>query len=167
MPTSALECAPKILNLIWEVRHHVRSIVDVGAGYGKYGGLIREYVFPESNRVHLTALEVHDGYVTKERYCQYDDVLIIDARSESIDWQAWDLVLMVDVIEHLEKDEALELLDRIPGYVIVGTPVEFFQNPSGLPDSEKHRSHWKREDFAGWSWTELHGAHIARRDPIR
>jgi len=60
----------------------------------------------------------------------------------------YDLVLMVDVIEHLSKEEGLRLIDRIPGWMVICTPQEWFQNPeAGLIPPEKHRSLWSVEDF--------------------
>ena len=57
---------------------------------------------------------------------------------------------MVDVIEHLEKIPALDLLARIRGRVVISTPELFFEQGgpgTGLPDSEIHRSHWTLDDF--------------------
>lgn len=54
---------------------------------------------------------------------------------------------MVDVIEHMPKDEAMDFLARCPGWVVICTPVEFFSNGPDLPDTEEHVSHWTPDDW--------------------
>ena len=146
MPSSNLACAPRILNLVWELHQTHEGtlrVLDVGPGHGKYGVLLREYVGP----MHITAIEMWEPYVVSHNLqCLYDRVLVGDV-TELTDLD-YDLVLMVDVIEHIPKPEALALLDRIPGWIIVCTPRDFFSNGPGLPDTEEHVSHWTVEEFA-------------------
>lgn len=143
MPSSLLALAPTIIHMVWE--KDAKRILDVGPGRGKYGLLIREYV---GDPERLDAVEMHDGYVSERLRAIYDEVIVEDVCELTDDeLERYDLVLMADVIEHIEKDRALKLLERIPGSVIVSTPVEFFENPAELPDSERHVSHWTIEDF--------------------
>lgn len=157
MPSSALAVAPYLIHEVWKVRDEARRVVDVGAGFGKYGSLLREYVWGlEGDFERLDAIEVHRPYYTPERYAQYNKTIFADCLSLSReDWQAWDLVFMSDVLEHIRKEEAIELFERIPGYIVVCTPENFFMNwKPGDAASEKHVSHWKVEDFRaadGWS----------------
>lgn len=145
VPTSNLELAPRIVHLVETADPH-RSILDVGPGFGKYGILLREYLNRKPER--LDAIEVEPSYVTPRLEALYDELVVGDVRDHGhAFFAAYDLVLLVDVIEHLEKDEGLELLERIPGRVVVCTPEEFFSNGPGLPDSETHRSLWTRADF--------------------
>lgn len=145
MPTSNLATWPAILNLIELAPEHDR-ILDVGPGYGKAGLLLREYLNTKPSTVD--AVEAWPGYVTDRMRCIYDDVLVcnvLDLDPKTL--ASYDLVLMADVIEHIQKPEALKLLDRIPGYVVVSTPMDFFHNGHGLPPTEDHVSHWTLEDF--------------------
>lgn len=68
----------------------------------------------------------------------------IDLEADFLD--GFDLLLLVDVIEHFPKDRALALLDRFPGRVVICTPRDFFVSVKGHP-TEEHVSHWTREDF--------------------
>lgn len=146
MPSSNLALAPTIIHLVHIAQPH-RNVLDVGPGRGKYGLLLREYL-NEPPEI-LDAIEVEPSYITPRLKAIYDEVFLDDVRNWSgEDLGFYDVVLLVDVIEHLDKDEGLELLGGIPGRVVVCTPEEFFSNPPGLPPSEEHRSLWTRQDFA-------------------
>lgn len=145
MPTSNLAIAPWVVHLVHEVPH--ARVLDVGPGWGKYATLLREYL-TETPRV-IDAVEAWAPYVTEHRLeVLYDSVFPIDVRDVSPERLAgYDVVLMVDVIEHVDKADALDVLARIPGRVVICTPVEFFSNGPGLPPTEEHVSHWTREDW--------------------
>ena len=166
MPSSNLAVAPAVLHLIWERRPEGRplQLVDVGPGWGKYGLLVREYVDPSA---HLAAVEAWAPYVERHPLrAIYDQVLTVDvlealnlhARRGDPDTHAAatarsalqlaDVVLLADVIEHLPKPQALDLLDLIPGWAVISTPRDYFHNGEGLPPTEDHVSHWTLADFA-------------------
>lgn len=144
MPSSNLALAPTIIHLVHTQSH--KSVLDVGPGRGKYGLLLREYL-NEPPEI-LDAIEVEPSYVTDRLRAVYDEVFLDDVRNWSRqDLGFYDVVLLVDVIEHLDKSDGLELLGRIPGRVVICTPEEFFSNGPGLPPSEEHRSLWTKPDF--------------------
>lgn len=146
MPTSNLALAPNVIHLVHLAQPH-RAVLDVGPGRGKYGILLREYLNEPPDV--LDAVEAEPSYVTPRLRALYDSVFVADVRDMPDDALGrYDLVLMVDVIEHLDKNDGVELLRRIPGRVVVCTPEEFFSNGPGLPPSEEHRSLWSRDDFA-------------------
>ena len=160
MPTSDLACWPTILNEAWQhrQRHHDGpwSVLDVGPGRGKGAGLIREYVDPAAI---IDGVEAEPRYLD-DRYfpaCAYDRLLVgqdVLAMTQA-DLAEYDLVLMVDVIEHLELDPAVSLLQRIPGCIVVCTPSTWFQNPEaaqGWP-TEEHKSLWTVHHFTGLGFT--------------
>lgn len=151
MPTSLLALAPSIVHLAWDAEPQPRKVLDIGPGWGKYGLLLREN-FPRDHFSTIEAIEMEPSYFLGEQGRSisgiYDQLYQGDASLFSAEFFAqYDLVLMLDVIEHVEKEAAIEMLARIPGRVIVSTPVEFFHNGPGLPESETHRSHWTVEDF--------------------
>ena len=60
-----------------------------------------------------------------------------------------DLVLMVDVIEHMTPEQAVTFLGQCPqAWIVVCTPLTFFQNPPHLPSTERHVSHWTTGQMA-------------------
>lgn len=151
MPTSNLAIAPFVVNLVEQVPH--QHVLDVGPGWGKYATLLREYLNVKPARID--AVEAHKPYVDQHGLAAlYDEVLVGDVLDLDADRLAlYDLVLMVDVIEHVDLQPGLDLLCRIPGRVVICTPVAFFSNGPGLPDSETHRSHWTA---AEWEWVAEH-----------
>lgn len=143
MPTSNLALWPAILHLVWE-RQPAR-VLDIGPGWGKAAGLLREYVNPE---IKVDAVEAWDGYVNDRLRATYDDVISGDALLlPDFTFARYDMVLMVEVIEHMDKQAALALLDRIRCPVVVCTPATFFPNGPGLPPTEEHVSLWSAADF--------------------
>lgn len=168
MPSSNLAVAPAVLAYMWEIRPPDRplKVLDVGPGWGKYAILTREYVDPYAE---LRAVEAWGPYVTGHRLRSlYDEVLegnILDALepgpvADLVDWA--DVVLIVDVLEHVAKAPALDVLARIPGYVVFSTPRDFFSNGPGLPPTEEHVSHWTVDDFAATG--RLHGVDVSLLD---
>lgn len=146
MPTSNLAIWPAILHLVHQVQPSV--ILDVGPGRGKGAMLLREYIgCPPIVRVD--AVEAWEPYVTPRLKAVYDNVYIMDVlEMADHELERYDLVLMVDVIEHIDKPDAIGLLERIPGRVVVCTPEQFFQNPEHKEvPPEKHRSLWTVDDF--------------------
>jgi 2-polyprenyl-3-methyl-5-hydroxy-6-metoxy-1,4-benzoquinol methylase len=172
VPTSNLHVIPSVVHLVHTVPHE--RVLDVGPGAGKFGVLLREALNDPPR--FLDAVEAHAPYVARYRLaCIYDDVVVADIRDEMLAdrLRAYDVVLMVDVIEHLPLDDGLDLLARIPGRIVLSTPVDFFENPPGGPPSEEHRSHWTGEviEAVGRSrplehWTREHGQHLVRLGPL-
>jgi len=80
---------------------------------------------------------------------------------------SWDVVILIDVIEHLEKDDGLLVLDNMyriaRGRVIIDTPLGFIPQEGwdawDLPhcDLQAHLSGWNIEDFTdrGYVVTKL------------
>lgn len=143
MPTSQHWQIPYVLQVIAEERPV--SVLDVGAGYGKFGCLAREYAAP-------TRVDAVDA--TPPRFPVYDHVYLGDLseldRVLPADAPRYDLALFVDVIEHLEKHEGhrvLADLTRRARRVLVATPLGFRrQEIPGMP-YETHRSGWWPWDF--------------------
>lgn len=154
MPTSNLAVWPDILLAVDQVPH--RSILDVGPGHGKASILLREYLSEPPNVID--AIEAWEPYIARFGLGKlYDRVFRGDVTAETwttsaarYRWDAaetlrrYDLVLMGDVIEHIPLDDALALLRRIPGRVVICTPVEYFDNDPDHrhPSTEQHVSHW-------------------------
>ena len=169
MPSSNIACAPAIIHLAWEA--HPQSVLDIGPGRGKYGLLLREYL---GMNLRVDACEVEASYRTPLLSAIYHKVYPVDARILSDETlELYDLVLMADVIEHIPKADALALLDRIPGIVVICTPRDYFeQHIPGVP-SEDHVSHWTVQDFADTGRLDRHdvgvldglGAIIVRLGP--
>lgn len=135
-------------------------ILDIGCG-------IRPQKYIRS-RIHICA-DPHQKYLD----CLGWDKSLLKVRA---DWKqaielfpAVDTVFLLDVIEHLEKAEAIDLLEATKqiarSQIVILTPLGFCeQGPDengrdawGLDGGElqRHRSGWLPDDFAGPDWKIL------------
>lgn len=147
MPTSNLHLAPYIISDAGQSppRDRPKRVLDIGPGFGKYGVLIREYwnTKPEA----LDALEAWEPYVTPMMKAIYDEVIIGRAEEQGQSFfSKYDLILMIDVLEHIEKEAALDMLWRMKNRVLICTPRDWFESVD-YPPTEKHVSHWTKAEF--------------------
>ena len=159
MPTSH----PRQINELIELvrRLDPGRILDVGCGLGKFGFLAREYLevwggekpYGQWQRT-IDAIEGFPDYITPVHGFVYDKVMVGDALEilAGLD-RTYDVVLLIDVLEHFERADGVALLHRCAGlarHTVVSTPKdigvqeEVFENPL-----EAHRSQWRYRDFDG------------------
>jgi 2-polyprenyl-3-methyl-5-hydroxy-6-metoxy-1,4-benzoquinol methylase len=168
MPTGVLLVAERAVTFAGTVNPPPRKILDVGCGYGKYGVLLREYV---EGHPSVDGVEAWEPYVEPHKLRGiYDNLYVEDVcglSQEILD--QYDMVVMGDVIEHIGKHQALELLSRIKGWVVIATPFDHFHTDEGLPPTEAHISHWTTEDWINTGRLDLHevfqGSHVVRLLP--
>ncbi len=133
-----------------------KSILDVGVGFGTKGMLFREYTDVWNGdyfdwKVKIDGVEIFDKYITPLQKGIYDHIYkgnILDV----IDTLGYyDLIYMGDVIEHLTKEEGLELLRKLKlrcKNLIIVTPVEVsVQGDIYDNKNEAHLSEWSSSDF--------------------
>ena len=103
MPSSDPITIPKVLSVVMGLQP--RSILDVGAGTGKYGLLFREYLDLNHGRldrndwqIKIDAVEIDESYLTEVHGFVYNDVII----SDWLDYTPtfYDVIFMGDVLEH-------------------------------------------------------------------
>lgn len=146
MPTGVLLVAERAITFAGTIHPAPKRILDVGCGYGKYGVLLREYLDPTPI---VDGVEAWEPYVRDHNLKNMYNHLYVDdvcnLAQDTLD--LYDMVVMGDVIEHIEKDKAIDLLSRIKGWVIIATPFNHFHTDEGLPPTEAHVSHWTEQDF--------------------
>jgi SAM-dependent methyltransferase len=156
LPTSDFHNINTVLALITQL--NPTSVLDVGCGFGKYGVLLREYLdvwqqhlAPKSWQVKLVGIEAYEAYRNPIHDFVYSRVHFGEAQRVVPTLGEFDVVLIADVIEHLEKDEARELVReclRHSPIVIISTPIEFYPQGEILRNPyEVHRNHWHSDDF--------------------
>ena len=160
MPSSQIENITTIVRWIAEI--DPASILDVGVGFGKYGVLAREYTDLRHGRYHrrdwkvvIDGIEIFDPYVNPT-WDIYDRVFCEDAVELLPHLKNYELVLLCDVIEHLEKPVGQAMLAECRRMatraVIVSTPLgQFPQDPIHGNEHERHRSEWTEKDFPGFT----------------
>ena len=140
------------------------KVLDVGTGFGKYGVLCREYLDLWDGRQkydftrRIDGVEVFQGYITPLHKYVYDNIYNdnIVTLIEKME-MGYDLVLLIDVLEHFEKDQGRSLLDTLLAKntgILVCTP----KRPSAQNDAfgntfETHKSAWTRREFLQTSHT--------------
>ena len=163
MPSSAPGAIPAILGLIWNLAP--QSVLDVGAGSGKYGALFRDYLEPRLNPdedrltskrfARIDAVEGFSAYIGPLHEVVYDTIYpdLIEDFVQKRNGLQYDLVYAGDVIEHLDKDVAKETV--IPGLlrisrmgVLISVPWHFGEQAALYGNElERHRSEWSKADF--------------------
>ena len=137
------------------------TVLDVGCGYGRWGGLIRSN-FWEAGLATPPFVDGLDAFEPNVSLCvssgNYRRVWLqqlpgpIDGR--------WDTVLASEIIEHMEQRDVPAVLDTLEGAakkrVIITTPnAEYNRMWPTLPaDKFRHRDHrfeWTRAEFQEWA----------------
>ena len=158
MPTSHFMQLGTIVEAM--VTLNPRAILDIGVGFGKYGVLAREYLDVSDGRDayrdwkrRIDGVEAFGEYLTPLHDFIYDEVFIGNATAVVPGLaRRYDLVLLVDVIEHLTKEEGVKLLRdclAVSRNVLISTPSDFIEQHEHFGNvHEVHKSHWKASDFA-------------------
>jgi len=128
------------------IRDNPIDILDVGPGEGIYSILMR----PELDYgAYWECVEVWEPYVKKfDLESKYDSVIVDDVRNLT-PWQFMrDVVIFGDVIEHLPRDEGVEVLERAKEraeIVIVSIPIVHM--PQGAYQGNPHEAHLAHYTF--------------------
>lgn len=161
MASSFQQQIPGILHLIAKLSP--RSVLDIGKGFGKYGFLIHEYIginnqvqlkpqlkMKDQSRIKIDAVEIDNDLLLPHLDHIYNKVINGDVLKLYAGLGAYDLVLMIDIIEHIGKPEAIAMLRLFlekGSTVIIATPKEFFEQCLYESEYERHVSHWTVRDF--------------------
>ena len=123
------------------------KVLNVGVGSG-YSGLARQLPFlPFKWLVHI---DTHQPYLDAAKTEQWDAELVSFLNRDICNYStdAYDWVLMFDVLEHLSKQDALKVLADIECHQLIFIPLEevFRENTFGVKEQD-HLSFWTEEDF--------------------
>jgi len=152
MPTSDAEGKDWSLE---KFRYHLpNTVCDVGPGEGTYAKLFR----PVHEGVWWTGIEVHRPYIKKYRLNStktrrmYDELHVMDVREAPDHLFYRDCVIFGDVLEHVERDDAVSLLQRAEAAgawnILVSVPI--VDSPQGEVDGNPHEAHlhqWDADDM--------------------
>lgn len=151
-------------------RLNPKSVLDIGKGFGKYGFLMHEYLgiaedqkidpgkkLKDQSSIQVDCVEVDPDLFLPHLDHFYHNVIngnILDIYSSL---PAYNLVLMIDIIEHIPKEPAIQILKYFLSQnanIIVATPVHFFEQNRNQSEFEHHVSHWTVEDFKGLGFVD-------------
>lgn len=131
------------------------KVLELGIGFGLYGVGLRQYLDigqgrynREDWKIEIVGVEGFQAYKSPLWAC-YNNVYIHDFSTR--EYKGYDLVLMVDSLEHLDKPCGEKLLDGLVHSnknVIVSVPNgDFPQGAVNGNELERHRARWMYNDF--------------------
>ena len=135
-----------ILNTIWRsFDKQGQSILDVGCGNGWAMAFINR-----QKRFYTVGVDAFKPYLTyaKEQLI-HDDYVLCDIRKLPVKRKSFDIVMCLEVLEHLEKEDGRLLLEELEAIakrqVIISSPVgRFPQHPEvGDDPYMEHKSPWQ------------------------
>lgn len=152
---------PTILTVFRELQP--RSVLDVGKGMGKYGFLIHEYfglndterpdparTVISQSRIPVDAVESEHAFLWPHIEHFYRKVYVGRVETLLDSLPSYHLVLMCDVIEHLEKEAGLKTVRHFlasGAMVVISSPIDYFRQENWGSVDEAHVSHWTPNDF--------------------
>jgi len=177
MPSSRPELIPRVIEILCAIDNleSITRVLDIGHGWGKYGLLLREYLDGSSImnprpewELKIDCVEVCKEYTRPHIMHIYDVVWVDDVRNWVYKIQGkWDIILLIDVIEHLLKEDWLWIYSKIKPrakWILISTPTKFMKRIDedlGLyHEMEEHITCYVEKDFPPESlickdWTYL------------
>lgn len=133
------------------------KILDVGCAYGKYGLLIREQYLSKKAESEITPTDdmvidacEYTKYFTDRPALNHIYNKVIKGSVFDITEFPYDLVLLIDIVEHYPKEEMKEFIKRIGTKVLISTPKNVHMyTEKYYGDEHVHISQWGGEDFIG------------------
>jgi SAM-dependent methyltransferase len=151
------------------------AILDIGCGYGKWGYLLKiDYWYTKSGRKrselkYTVGIDAYIKYLKfVKHYRIYDDVILCDARCLPLRENSFTTVLVLEVVEHISKNEGRQLLKEAEQIanrlVIVSTPAYFIrQEARDCNLFQKHSSKWTVNDFVRLGYSIIMGSFLFER----
>lgn len=150
MPTSNPILLTPVMNEVLSLQP--KSVLDIGVGFGKFGALIREYT-DIWNRRKKNITIIHGVEIFKEyknpNWEHYDYIYDGDIAEYPFSFGQYDMILFLEVLEHIEKKKALELLNIFRNKCKV-LLFSYTNSPQGEAFGNIHETHlsiWRDEDF--------------------
>lgn len=144
MPTSSPENQHVIST--WFKLIKPKTIIDIGAGEGTYAKLLKK------KNQHWTAIEAWAVYVEQFKLRElYQQIIIADARYIDSKHLKADLIIMGDMLEHMKKHEAQQLIDTCKKQaknIIISVPMQHL-------DQEAYEGNWFEEHIDHWHYQEM------------
>jgi len=154
MPTSH----PNQLNEIVQIAELLNPtrVLDIGIGNGKYGFLLREYLGKNrnlgKNQFIIDGIEGYQAYINDIHRQAYNTLFTLDlCKKIELPDASYDLCLLIDIIEHFDRDRGLEIIDfltSISRFLLIATPWDI--GDPGIRHTnplENHVYQWKKKDF--------------------
>jgi ubiquinone/menaquinone biosynthesis C-methylase UbiE len=126
-----------------------KTILDVACGPSWPMKLLRQkFKFDK-----VVGVDLYEPYIAKAREeGVHDEYVIRDVRDLPFEDKSFDTVLALQIIEHLEKEEAWKMIDNLERIakkqVIIATPIgEMYHPDEDGNELQLHHSHFYPEDL--------------------
>lgn len=156
MPTGHFGHISLVVQILMKVEP--KSILDIGIGYGKYGMLAREYLdyaHFKKREIVIDGIEGFGEYIQEGQRFYYDHIFVGDARVLLPTLAQYDMILLLDTLEHFTRDDGLKILKACQSkakYILVGTPHDIgMQGAVYGNEFERHRFQWRKEDLLAFA----------------
>jgi predicted TPR repeat methyltransferase len=138
MPESIRENDADVIAFVEE--NNVRTVLDIGAGKGTYGTLLRPYT------ERIDAIEIWEPYVEEFGLRKiYDTVVIDDFRNwpdYALTGHKWDLIVFGDVLEHMSAEESRKVwthASHMAKFGLISVPIIHY--PQGAEFGNPYEVH--------------------------
>ena len=149
-----------------------KKIMDIGSGFGKMGLLFKEAIAsqrstadnlnPDLSDIIIDSCEnaeyFHNVGWIKEIYRNCYTCSCFDISKEELN--KYDLILLIDVIEHWTKEEYEKFIDGITTNILISTPKDIGEDKVLHYGFEAHKTQFKLEDFKYKHSREAQASHI-------
>lgn len=138
----------------------VHSILDIGAGFGKYGVLLRDHLDIRKKRYHrktwqhrIDAIEIWPDYINPIHQHVYNCIFANDAMATLRLIEGYDVIFLIEVLEHMPKERGIRLIEMITQKcnkaAVISFPQTFTEGAcSDWPNPhEEHRCLWTFEEL--------------------
>ena len=139
-------------------------ILDIGPGFGKYALLIRElFLVEKAERGDITPSDtIFIAAVENAKYFQkflwlkklYNEIFWGDVFSMPFSViESFDLLLLIDVIEHWEKKQWQLFRDAVNTDILVSTPKKVYMFKTEYYHAPPHKTQYNNLDIIGRNLT--------------
>jgi SAM-dependent methyltransferase len=137
------------LNTVWRsLDKQAQSILDVGCGQGGPMKFINRH-----KRFYTVGVDIFEPYMSEgKRQGIHDEYVLCDVRKLPFPRKSFDIVLCMEVLEHLEREAGLKLLASLEEIarkqVIISTPVgRYKQRPYDQNPHQEHKTIWSPNEL--------------------
>ncbi|VAX23418.1 hypothetical protein MNBD_NITROSPINAE04-2113 [hydrothermal vent metagenome] len=135
-----------------------KSVLDIGIGFGRWGFLFREFldvfmgrIYKDTWAVKIDGVEAYEPYIMDHHRAIYDNIFIEDARTYIQRAPHYDLIVIGDMLEHLNMDEAItffhDVMNKTNGGLLINIPLGKCEQDGHENPYETHRSTWEKENL--------------------
>lgn len=150
-----------VANLL--VQSDPRTVLDLGVGFGTYGIISRAFLdvwrgrmFKDKWEIKIDGVEYYKEFKTPIYDFIYDKIYYGDVFEILPKLEKYEVIILMHVIEHFEKKQAIELLKLMREHctkrIIIGTPSRFFKTGYPQYPKEEHRSLFTPAEFTNWEY---------------